>query len=200
VSRRLFAVAAAASAFLAGCTSSGRPAAIEPTDGGPSQDQLIARADLDPCPASVDSVIKGSLPHLTLPCLGAGPPVHLAGLRGLPTVLNIWGSWCGPCQAETTYLSTAYDELKLRVRFLGVDTDDSTDSALDFAPHVKPPMHYPSVVDNDKKVLIGLNLSSAVPTTVFVDASGKVRHVSPGPYRSTSSLLADIKSYLGVSA
>lgn len=187
-------------AGVAGCSGGGgSPKDVVPTDGGPNRAQLIARADLDPCPASAPGNAHGSLPDLTLPCLGNGPDVHLAGLRGTPTLVNIWGSWCGPCQAETTYLSAAYDELKPRVRFLGVDTEDTDDSALDFASHVKPPMRYPSVVDQNKKLLVGLNLASAVPTTVFVDASGKVRHISPGPYRSTAQLLADIKRYLGVS-
>lgn len=193
------AVALVAAATVGCSGGAGSPTGFTPTEAGPSHAQLLARANLDPCPASSAGGPRHSLPDITLPCLGAGPPVHLAGLSGTPTVVNIWGSWCGPCQAETTYLSTAYDELKPRVRFLGVDTEDSSDSALDFAPHVKPPMHYPSVVDDNKKVLIGLKLFNAVPTTVFVDASGRVRHISPGPYRSASQLLADIKRYLGVS-
>ena len=187
-------------AMAAACSGGGgSPTDVVPTDGGPNHAQLVAKAQLDPCPASTSGKSSGSLPDVTLSCLGTGPAVHLAGLTGAPTVVNIWGSWCGPCQAETTFLSTAYDELKPRVRFLGVDTEDTADSALDFAAHVKPAMRYPSVVDQNKQVLIGLNLASAVPTTVFVDASGKVRHISPGPYRSTKALLADIKRYLGVS-
>ena len=137
-------------------------------------------------------------PDLTLPCLGHGPAVHLAGLSGAPTVLNIWGSWCGPCQAETRYLSSVYDDAKGKVRFLGVDTEDDPKSALDFAPHVSPPMRYPQVVDKDKKLLIGLNIPSAVPTTVFVDASGRVVRITHLPYRSEKSLRADIRRYLGV--
>jgi cytochrome c biogenesis protein CcmG/thiol:disulfide interchange protein DsbE len=187
-------------AMAAACNGGGgSPSDVVPTDGGPNHAQLVAKARLDPCPASSVTKSSGSLPDVTLPCLGDGPAVHLAGLTGAPAVVNIWGSWCGPCQAETPFLSTAYDELKGRMRFLGVDTEDSSDSALDFATHIKPAMHYPSVVDQNKKVLIGLNLASAVPTTVFVDASGRVRHISPGPYRSTKALLADIKRYLGVS-
>jgi cytochrome c biogenesis protein CcmG/thiol:disulfide interchange protein DsbE len=117
-----------------------------------------------------------------------------------PALPCIWPAFAVRRRSSTSgALSTAYDELKSRVRFVGIDTEDSSDSALDFAPHVTPPMKYPSVIDQNKKVLIGLKLFNAVPTTVFVDASGKVRHISPGPYRSTNQLLADIKRYLGVS-
>jgi len=183
---------------LAGCSGAARPVGVRTIGPDPQRSALLQRAHLDPCPATTAVGVKGSLPKLTLPCLGDGPSVHLTGLRGTPTVLNIWGSWCTPCQAETPYLARAYDTLKPKVRFLGVDTADSSDSALDFAAHVSPPMTYPSVVDEDKKVLVALNLADAVPTTVFVTADGHVKHVSPGPYRSAQALLADIQRYLGV--
>jgi len=184
---------------LSGCSGSGKPDDNVPP--GPDRAELIARAALDPCPPSVAGVhVSHGLPDVTLPCLGAGPAVHLAGLRGTPTVVNIWGSWCVPCQAEATYLATVYDALKPRVQFLGVDTDDSSDSALDFAPHVSPPMRYPSVVDEQKKVLIGLDLISAVPSTVFVDAAGHVVHKAAVAYGSVAQLRKDIARYLGVTS
>jgi thiol-disulfide isomerase/thioredoxin len=166
---------------------------------GPSHAELVAQANLDPCPPSAaGGHVAHALPDVTLPCLGNGPAVRLAGLRGVPTVVNIWGSWCTPCQAEAKYLATVYDALKPRVRFLGVDTEDSSDSALDFAPHVTPPMRYPSVVDDAKKVLVGLDLFSAVPSTVFVDAAGHVVHKEAVAYGSAAQLREDIARYLGV--
>jgi cytochrome c biogenesis protein CcmG, thiol:disulfide interchange protein DsbE len=185
-------------AMAAGCSSSSPSSFTPDFPKPPSYDQLVTKAALDPCPASASTHPHKSLPDLTLPCLGHGPAVHLSGLTGTPTVVNIWGSWCGPCQAETRYLSSVYDAAKSKVRFLGVDTEDDPKSALDFAPHVSPPMRYPQVVDKDKKLLIGLNLPSAVPTTVFVDASGRVVHISHTPYRNATSLRTDIRRYLGV--
>ncbi|MBV9098795.1 MAG: TlpA family protein disulfide reductase [Frankiaceae bacterium] len=182
------------------CTGSSSPGSgnVPP---GPTHAALVAKAALDPCPPSVAGAhVSHGLPDVTLPCLGNGPAVHLAGLRGVPMVVNIWGSWCVPCQAETKYLATVYDALKPRVRFLGVDTEDSTDSALDFAPHVSPPMRYPSVVDDQKKVLVGLELFSAVPSTVFVDAAGHVVHKAAIAYGSAAQLRKDIAHYLGVSS
>jgi cytochrome c biogenesis protein CcmG, thiol:disulfide interchange protein DsbE len=186
---------------VAGCTgSSGGGGFPAPSfSPNPKHSQLVAAADLDRCPPSQSTSVPGGLPDLTLQCLGAGPAVHLAGLTGKPLVLNIWATWCGPCKAETQYLSTVYDELKARVRFLGVDTEEAShDGALAFAPHVRPPMRYPSVIDDDKKVLIDLHGPIAVPSTVFVDAAGKVVHRTSEPYRSAASLRADITRYLGV--
>jgi thiol-disulfide isomerase/thioredoxin len=198
---RVLLVTVALALLATACSSSSQPTGFAPDfPKPPSYAELVARAALDPCPASTSAHPAGSLPDLTLPCLGAGPAVHLSGLSGTPTVVNIWATWCGPCQAETTYLSTVYGAARGRVRFLGVDTEDSAKSALDFAPHVSPPMHYPQVVDKDKKLLVALNRPSAVPTTAFVDASGRVVHVSSGAYRSAAALRADIRRYLGVAA
>jgi cytochrome c biogenesis protein CcmG/thiol:disulfide interchange protein DsbE len=196
------AVVAAALLVAVSCTGGGGGTGGTPSlPTGPSHDQLVARAALDPCPmSSAAPRVAGGLPALTLPCLGSGPRVQLAGLRGTPTVVNIWGSWCRPCQAEARYLAAVYDSLKPRVRFLGVDTEDDPDSALDFAPHVDPPMRYPSVVDDQKKVLLGLDLQSLVPSTVFVDSAGHVVHKAFQAYTSTTQLRADIARYLGVRA
>jgi cytochrome c biogenesis protein CcmG, thiol:disulfide interchange protein DsbE len=189
-----------AAAMVAGCTgSSGGDFAAPSFSPNPKHSQLVAAADLDKCPPSQPTSVSGGLPALTLRCLGAGPAVHLAGLAGKPLVLNIWGTWCGPCIAETRYLSTVYDELRPRVRFLGVDTDEASyDAGLSFAPHVRPPMRYPSVLDFDKKVLLDLHGPVGVPQTVFVNADGEVVQRISAPYRSAAALRADIARYLGV--
>jgi cytochrome c biogenesis protein CcmG/thiol:disulfide interchange protein DsbE len=185
---------------VAGCTASAgsdRPIALPKN---PDHAKLVATAKLERCPAASGAAVQGGLPDVTLPCLGEGPSVHLAALRGTPTLVNIWGSWCGPCQKETPFLQRAHARLGAAVRFLGVDTDDSADSALDFAAHVSPPMRYPSVVDDNKAVLLGLHGPSAVPMTLFVDANGRVVHVSIASYDSVAAVLADVARYLGVRA
>lgn len=189
-------------ALLAGCSGSsggddGFPApSFSPN---PKHSQLVAAAQLDKCPPSQSTPVSGGLPDLTLPCLGRGPAeVHLAGVVGKPLLVNIWGTWCGPCKAETRYLSTLYDDLRPKVRFLGVDTEETShDAGLAFAPHVQPPMRYPLVLDNDKKLLIAMQTSD-VPITLFVDASGRLVHRNFGPYRSLDALRADVGRYLGV--
>jgi cytochrome c biogenesis protein CcmG, thiol:disulfide interchange protein DsbE len=202
VAGRLLVGGLLAGPFLVACAAG--PSAggqdVPALSGNPSRAHLVAVADLDPCPTTSASPPRSALPRLTLPCLGAGPAVDLAGLAGRVTVLNIWGSWCVPCQEETPHLAQVYNEVKSRVRFLGVDTEDDPDSALDFAAHVSPPMRYPSVVDQGKKVLIALHLSSAVPATVFVDAAGRIVHVTLLPYRSAAALRGDLARYLGVAA
>jgi cytochrome c biogenesis protein CcmG, thiol:disulfide interchange protein DsbE len=169
-----------------------------PGGTGPSA-ALVASANLQPCPTSAAPTVSGGLPDVTLPCLGKGPAVNMAGLAGKPTVVNIWGSWCVPCQAEAGYLSAAYDKSRDKVRFIGVDTQDEADSALDFGSHVSPPVRYPSVFDEDKKVILALHYTGP-PETVFVDSAGRIVHIHLGKYDSTAAVRADIATYLHVTA
>jgi thiol-disulfide isomerase/thioredoxin len=122
----------------------------------------------------------------------------MAGLTGKPTVVNIWGSWCIPCQKEEKYFASAYSRLKGKVRFLGVDSVDSADSALDFLAHVRPAVHFPSVFDADRKILLGVGRAGP-PVTVFLDRSGKIVGKS-SDYTSLNDLYADIANYLHVTA
>ena len=191
-------VVVAAMLLLTACSGSAG-SSPQPAPTGPDRTELITAAHLRPCPTTSGDPVDGGLPDITLPCLGRGPAVRLSGLRG-PAVVNVWATWCRPCQKETPLLARVAASLRGKVAFLGVDNEDSAASALDFAAHVRPPMRYPSVSDDDKKVLIGMHLFSAVPSTFFVDRTGRVVHVSPGPYGDIGDLRADIAQYLGVPA
>lgn len=188
-------------AALASCSNAKQVAQPGPTfPPAPTHSELLTKADLDPCPPTSTRSVDGGLPDVTLACLGGGPAVHLAGLSGKPAVVNIWGAWCVPCQKEARYFAAVYDDMKADVQFLGVDTEDRPDNALSFAAHVSPPMRYPSVIDDDRKVLIELHGPIGVPSTVFVAADGTVVHQATQTYASAAQLRADIKRYLGVGA
>lgn len=189
-------VATVLAATLAGCSSAGSTSGTgpQPVTANPA---LVAAAHLPVCPASATTPVPGGLPNLTLACLGHGPAVHLAGLTGKPTVVNLWGSWCGPCQQEAALLSSVYDRDRAAVRFLGVDIEDSPNSALSFGTHVTPPVRYPSVVDPEKKLLISLHFQGP-PETALLDRAGKVVHIHPGVYNNRRQLLGDLATYLHV--
>jgi thiol-disulfide isomerase/thioredoxin len=197
--RRLLAVGVASVllAIGAGCSTGGSGSNPGLDLHNPTHAQLVAKAALAPCPSSAAAPVSGGLPSVTLPCLGQGPQVRLSGLAGKPTVVNIWGSWCEPCQAEMRYLSSAYNTDRAAVRFLGVDTVDDADSALDFSAHVTPPVHFPSVFDENRQVALGLNIEGT-PDTIFVASDGRIVHTHRGPYSSTAQLQSDISRYLHV--
>jgi thiol-disulfide isomerase/thioredoxin len=197
---RLVAAGVAACALLAGCSGGSSKGATTPGPSGGSASSKAAQlklAKLSPCPTSSSTAVSGGLPDLTFSCLGNGPAVHLSGLTGQPTVVNLWGSWCGPCQKEAAYLSAVALADKGKVRFLGVDSEDDPAGALNFDWHVSPPVHYPSVSDPDRKLQLALHFHGP-PATMFLNAAGKVVHVNGGPYTSAAQVRADIATYLHV--
>lgn len=137
----------------------------------------------------------GGLPDVSLPCLGSGPDVDLARLRG-PAVVNVWASWCGPCVEELPVMAR-FAAGTSTVRVLGVDYED-LGRADAVASLSQAGVRYPSVVDSHGHV--GPAGVPPLPSTFLVDSAGKVVHHQVVPYSSVSVLQADVRRYLGVSA
>lgn len=198
---RLMALIVAAGAVLAGCSGGSSNSANTPGPSGNSgavRAQQLKLAKLSPCPASAAAKVSGGLPDLTFPCLGNGPAVHLAGLTGKPTLVNVWGAWCTDCQKEAAYLSAVAKADQGKVRFLGIDTEESDpNNALNFDWHVTPPVHYPSVLDPDRKFMIDLAFVGP-PDTVLLNSAGKIVHIHRGPYTTAAQIRADLATYLHV--
>lgn len=125
-----------------------------------------------------------------------GDRLALADLRGHVVVLNVWGSWCSPCRAETPELVRVFRDTQARgVRFIGIDTRDNPDAARAFVRTFQVP--YPSVIDRDGKLLLafsGLIPVSAVPSTLVIDPDGKVaaRVIGRTDYATVRGLVDDL--------
>lgn len=159
----------------------------------------IEAAGLAPCPATDPSAAATdqTLPDLVLDCLGEGPPVRLAGLRGAPLVLNVWASWCVPCRDELPVLAEVSAQAGSKVAFLGVDTADfEPDAALALLRSAGA--RYPSVVDYSSLTKPALRWTGP-PMTVFVRADGTIAYRAPMPMESADQLRALISQHLGVS-
>lgn len=104
----------------------------------------------------------------------------LGDLRGVPVLVNIWGSWCGPCRDEAPLLASAHERYGDRVRFLGVDILDQRASARAFIREYG--WTYPSVFDPGAAIRDGLGILGQ-PATLFFDAEGALvsRWLGPIP-------------------
>jgi cytochrome c biogenesis protein CcmG/thiol:disulfide interchange protein DsbE len=158
--------------------------------------RLLRAAKLPPCPATSHAVARpDGLPELTLPCLGTGPYVRLAGLRGSPLVVNVWASWCPPCAQEMPYLLAAHRALGDDVIFLGIDLVDRRSAALAWARDFG--MTFPSVQDPDGMIRARMRVM-APPVTVFVRPDGAVAKIHYGAFASEREVLAAVAEHLGV--
>ena len=62
-----------------------------------------------------------------------GPARKLSEFRGKPLIINVWASWCGPCQQEMGSLERlAWHEEFGKMTVIGISTDDYPDAAKAF--------------------------------------------------------------------
>lgn len=105
-----------------------------------------------------------------------GKAVSLAALRGKVVVLNVWASWCGPCNAEAPALAQVYQDNKAAgVAFLGIDTRDTVANGQAFQR--TNGIDYPSLNDPDGALLLnfrGQLSPQAIPSTLIIDRQGRV--------------------------
>lgn len=166
----------------------------------PAPDLVASKkqSDIPNCPKSSGGSVDGGMPSITVPCLGGGRPVDVAGLRG-PMIVNFWASWCGSCRDEMPALA-AYARSQSAVQVLGVDfLDTQPGAALDLAKRSN--VAYPLVADPKGALDRASPLPHirAMPMSVFVDAQGKVTHIEYAVFTSKQDVADAARTYLGVS-
>lgn len=175
---------------------SNRPATAGPSVAADRLDRLRRQSGIADCPHR-EAAPRSELPDITLPCLGAGPPVNLSSIAGRPTVINAWASWCGPCRKELPFLARAADQFEGRVDFLGVNVaDPDTEAALAMVRETGAT--YPHVVDLRSKARVPLAYTGGLPSTVFIDAQGRMVGEERTWFRSYADVTAAIRRHLGV--
>jgi len=141
--------------------------------------------------ATPDQVLRSS-PTADLALDPSGFRQLLSQLRGKPVVVNIWGSWCGPCRAEAPVLAAAAKTYGDRVQFIGVDVLDHIGLARAFIRQYG--WTYPSVFDPTGRIRDSMGLIGQ-PHTVVISPTGG-RFVLSGP-ATEADLRSAIESALG---
>jgi len=116
-------------------------------------------------------------PTLRLPTL-AGTTWSLAEQRGHAVLLNFWATWCEPCRDEMPALAAlAERERENGLRVVAADYRESADQVRRFldATPVAPAV----TLDADGAAARAFDVH-AFPSTVAVDAGGRVRFIVMG--------------------
>jgi peroxiredoxin len=112
-----------------------------------------------------------------LPLVGEDGRVSLASQRGKPILMEVFASWCGACKRSSPRMSEAYRAHQGQdVTFLAVSVDDDPSAAA----RVKRDWQLPfAVAVDDGSVSRGYGISM-LPTLIYIDAQGTVRHSVAG--------------------
>jgi cytochrome c biogenesis protein CcmG, thiol:disulfide interchange protein DsbE len=165
----------------------GNAATPEPSRLTPAQMQ--ARLAGSPAPlaelhAQADELLGGGLSALR---------ARLSALRGRPTVINRWASWCEPCRSEFGVFQAVSVARGREVAFLGIDSGDpSRGKPEQFLRSF--PVSYPSYFDPSEQAGEAITESGFTPVTVFINRRGG-EYVRQGPYPTVAKLEADIGRY-----
>ena len=123
-----------------------------------------------------------------------GRTLDLASQKGHAVVLNVWGSWCAPCQKEAPALEKASQELKPKgVSFIGINTRENGNREAADAFQRTYGITYPSLFDADSNALLALRgavSANAIPSTVVVDPQGRIAARISGA--ATTDTLVDL--------
>ena len=192
---RLVAIAAASALLLAGCSSD--PLAEQYREG------------------SNKGYIAGDGTIAEFPADERGEPIEFAGetidgetldsadLAGEVAVVNFWYAGCAPCRAEAPMLQQVHEEFEGEgASFVGVNVRDQAATAASFEENYG--ITYPSIVDvNDGTVqyaFAGEVPPAAVPTTLVLDAEGRVAARILGQLKDASILETIVRDLIAEQA
>jgi cytochrome c biogenesis protein CcmG/thiol:disulfide interchange protein DsbE len=116
------------------------------------------------------------------------PQMKLSDFRGKVLVVNIWASWCKPCEQEAPDLEEAWQLYKDGddVVFVGVAYVDTPAGSSQYLKKFN--ITFPNAPDLQSNISSILNRQMGVPETYFIDREGILRHVKIGPFGSVNEI------------
>ncbi len=128
----------------------------------------------------------------------AGEPWSMRQIAGHVSVINVWGSWCAPCEAEAPVLVQAHQRLTAahpQVRFLGIDVGEGPKTGA--AAAARWGLKYPSLSDPNRAFGADLqNKADSIPTTLVLDRQGRIAARVTGEITATSTLVGLVEDVL----
>jgi thiol-disulfide isomerase/thioredoxin len=125
-------------------------------------------------------------PAFNLALLDGSHRLSSGDLRGHPTIVNFWASWCSPCRHEMPAFERAYRKYHAQgLQIVGVDVRDTISNARAFVK--KFGITYPIVRDPNETFTKDMGIGLGLPDTFFLDATGRFLPVDSGKQLGNSS-------------
>ncbi len=138
---------------------------------------IAAVACSGPGSAAPSGVLEGNRARdFTLESL-AGNRISLSDYQGRVVLVNLWATWCTPCQAETPDLEAVYRDHKADgFVVLGVNVRESRQAVQAFVQEFG--VTYPILLDTTGKLMSEYRVRG-LPTSLLIDREGviQVRHL-----------------------
>lgn len=163
---------------LTGCSSI--------TNSMSSKGELVDCAEVDHVATKAGDTI--------LNCLTGTEKISVESLRG-PLIVNVWGSWCGPCADEIPVFVEFNHHANGKVKLLGIAVEEArSQDSKDFI--IANGMTWPNLYD--AKGITRTTFGMGVPVTWFIDKQGTVVYKHIGVVKSTDELIDLTAKYLKV--
>tara|TARA_B100001179_G_scaffold70651_1_gene49390 strand:+ start:1940 stop:2476 length:537 start_codon:yes stop_codon:yes gene_type:complete len=120
-------------------------------------------------------LLNKDFPNFSLSRLDNAEIITKDDLLELPSLLNVWATWCVACLVEHPFLMELKNEA--RIKIYGLNYKDDRNKALKLLDRIGDPYEL-SIFDKDGKLAIDLGVYGA-PETFLIDNEGiiRVRHV-----------------------
>jgi thiol-disulfide isomerase/thioredoxin len=144
---------------------------------------------------SCESILSSATENsIMLDCLDGTEGASINGIKG-PAIINVWGSWCGPCKEEMPILRSFYEKAQGKLALIGVDVEEaSIEDGREFVKNNG--ITWPNLYDADGKSRAYFGMG--VPVTWFIAADGNVAYKHIGVIKSEKELISMTSKYLGV--
>jgi thiol-disulfide isomerase/thioredoxin len=140
----------------------------------PAQPQEDASAEND---AQLTGTLDRSFAGQALPAVElvdpSGTTLAMADLKGKPTLVNLWATWCVPCVAEMPMLDKLAAELGDSVRVVTISQDMKGAEVVEPFFAQRKLANLPKWIDQKNDLPIAYGGGAALPLTVLYDAEGK---------------------------
>jgi thiol-disulfide isomerase/thioredoxin len=159
------------------------------TDEAPQAAPPPIKNELPTC--SRQGVALETMQGVTATCLADGQKTDVAQAFAGPVLVNIWATWCTPCQEELPVLAEyAAKPNAIPVVAVAVDSEQSTAVAMLTNLEIR----MPSLLDADGSIKRALKVPAVLPASYLIDAQGVVNFINDPRVFHT---VADVEKAVG---